>query len=712
MILREERRLKELWAESQNFKKKGKNMELVKKAKHERLGEVQELYNRAALGVSAKKEDFKKFEAQYRGDHSIDAKKKNDEGEATDAPQSASVVWNISFELLEASIDTNIPQPFVTPEFQCEHHVRNARRIENLIKMLLDKKPFENYNDSQERTVKKLGSAGMNLEWDIDVGTHTTVGEVDVTPLRPQNIYPQPGLVDINGCDYVFINYLTTRSELMRRYSLTQDDVEGTEFDPTYEIETQETDSAHPASDEDVVTLTVMWYRNSKGDICRFAYSGDLVLEDDDDYYSRKVEYCKTCGRRRQICEKDECNKPNYFMNKLDYEELDEDLICSDGRIIPAYSPVFKNGKPVFETVRMPVTAPDGTQMLEDVGGIEMPAFMEVQVPKMEKTRLPYYKPKRLPIAMRYNIRDDDSFWGISDMEIIREDQQECNKLTSRIHEAIMKSGAVIMKPEEVDLVLTNELFEGSIDLPRNADQRQFGVFSYSADISQWLIERDNHKEQAKRLLGITDSFLGQADNTAKSGYAKSVQVAQSAGRIASKKLLKQAHYADIFRIFFELYLAFADEPRQLHHDDADCMLAAEERFDRNDFYEFDYKTGKWYIDDNYTFSVDQNGAIEQQYPQLWEIVKADFASGMYGDTSDINTQIFAWQHLEKLKYPSAKYVVEMKKQQRERMIAAQQQAAQRGTSPLSPATAGASAQEESASGAVPATVNTQGGIM
>ena len=686
-------------------------MEIISKEKAKRLGEVQELYNRAALDVSNKKEDFKKYERQYRGDHEIDAIAVNDEGEEVSAPQKAKVIYNISFELLEASIDTNIPQPFVTPEFKCEHHVRNARRTENLIKMLLDKKPFENYNDSDERTAKKLGTSGMNIEWDINSGTHTTVGEISITPIRPQNIFPQPGITDINSCDYVFLDYLTTKAEIKRRYSLTDEDVEDTEFDPTYDAGSG-SEEAKPVNDEDVVTLTVMWYKNDKGDICRFAFSGDLVLEDDDDYYSRKIEYCKTCGRRRQICEADKCNKPDYFMNKLDYEELEEDIVCSDGRIIPAYSPVFKNGKPVFETVRMPVTLPDGSQMTEDVDGIEMPAFMEVQVPKMEKTRLPYYKPRRYPLAIRYNIRDDDSFWGISDMAVIREDQQECNKLTSRIHEAIMKSGAVIMKPEEVELVLTNELFEGSIDLPRNADQRQFGVFSYSADISQWLIERDNRKEQAKRLLGITDSFLGQADNTAKSGYAKSVQVAQSAGRIASKKVMKQAYYADMSRIFFELYLAFADEPRQLHHDDADCMLAAEERFNRNDFYEFDYKTGKWYIDDNYTFSVDQNGAIEQQYPQLWELVKGDYAAGFYGPVEDINTQIMAWQHLEKLKYPFAKYIVEQKKQQREQMIAAQQQAAQRETSPSSPAMAGASSREEASVGAVPATVNTQGGVM
>ena len=662
-------------------------MKITGTSKEDRLAEAQGYYSRASLSASAQRERFNRWDRQYRGDHEVDAQNYNEDGEPIDKPMTADVVWNISFELLEGSIDTNLPQPFVTPELKCEHHTRNARRVENLIKMLMDKQPFEVYNDSQERTVKKLGTAGTNVEWNVESGTHTNVGEAEVTPLRPQNFYPQPGITRIEDCDYVFIDYVTTRAELRRRYSLSESDVEDTEFDPTFD-----TSEENPTNDEDVVTLTVMWYRNDDGDVCRLAYSGDLLLEDDDDFYSRKVEYCKTCGKRRQICEKDPCRRPDYFMEPLDFDELTEDIQCSDGRVIPAMTPEYRDGEMVFETVTMPLTDIDGSQMLEEIGGVSLPATIQVQMPRMKKTRLPFYKPKKLPLAIRYNIADDDSFWGISDMEVIREHQQECNKLTSRIHEAMMKSGAALMKPEEADLVLSNGIFENVINLGESMDKNQFGLFTYSADISQWLVERDNHKEQAKRLLGISDSFLGQADNTAKSGYAKSVQVAQSAGRIASKKLMKQAHFADIFRILFELYLAFADEPRAIHHEDDDCRLAAEERFNRFDFYEFDFKEGKWYIDDNYTFSCDPNGAIEQQYPQLWELVKSDYLAGMYGDTADINSAIIAWQHLEKLRYPFARNIVELKKQQRDAMIE-QQQRAQMGAGALPGANGGQPSQ-------------------
>lgn len=633
-------------------------MRIKGRGKQERLDEVKELYGRAALAVSDKLADFDRYDRQYRGDGTMDARSDGDGM----LPRKADAVWNISFELLEGSIDSSIPQPTVTPEFSCRHHVGNARRIEGLIRNILDKYQFELYNDAQERTVKKFGTSALNVEWDARRGSYSAAGDVVLTPLRPHAVYPQPGVTDIEACDHVFINYVTTRDDMKRRYRLSDGETALAELDCSF------SDTDELIYDGDVVTLTVLWYRNDLGDICRFVYSGGLILEDEEDYYSRRLEYCRSCGRRRALCEHSPCASPKYYVKRLDADELTEDIVCSDGRIIPAFTPEYRNGKPVFEVVRIPVTLPDGSQA---VGDDSEPLFMSVKAPKMKRTRLPFYRPRRLPVAIRYNIRDDNSFWGISDMEIIRENQQECNKLTSRIHEAIMRSGAVLMKPESSDIVLSNGVFDNVIGIGEGVDKNQFGLFSYSVDITQWLIERSNHKEQAKKLLGISDSFLGQSDSTATSGYAKSIQITQSSGRLASKKLMKQAHFADIFRIIFELYLAFADEPRQIRHESDDPIFDADERFNRYDFYEFDARTGEWFIDDGYSFSIDRNGALPQQYPQLWELIKGDYAAGLYGAPTDIRAQLCVWRHLERLRYPFARSIVELT----EKQLAAQAQA-------------------------------------
>lgn len=638
-------------------------MKIKGKDRSARLDEVKELYGRAALAASDRLADFDRYDRQYRGDRAIDARSDGD----GILPRNADSVWNISFELIEGSIDSTVPQPSVTPEFSCRHHVGNARRIEGLIRNILDKYQLELYNDAQERTVKKFGTSALNIEWDTRRISYSAAGDVELTPLRPHDLYPQPGVTDIEDCDHVFINYITTRAELKRRYSLSDSDTALACLDFSF------SDADSLSYDSDVVTLTVLWYKNGSGDVCRFVYSGGLVLEDEEDYYSRRLEYCRTCGRRRALCEASPCKSPRYYSKQLEYDELTEDIVCSDGRIIPAFTPEYRGGKPVFETVHIPVRLPDGSDAVGDDGE---EILMEVRVPKMKRTRLPFYRPRRLPVAVRYNIRDDNSFWGISDLEVIRENQQECNKLTSRIHEAIMRSGAVLMKPEDSDIVLSNGVFDNVIGIGEGMDKSQFGLFSYSVDITQWLIERSNHKEQAKKLLGISDSFLGQSDSTATSGYAKSIQITQSAGRLASKKLMKQAHFADIFRIVFELYLAFADEPRRIHHDGDDPIFDADERFDRYDFYEFDARTGEWFIDDGYSFSVDQNGALPQQYPQLWELIKGDYAAGLYGDPTSVEAQLCVWRHLERLRYPFARSIVELK----EKEISVQAQAQEQNT--------------------------------
>ena len=117
-------------------------MKILATNKDERLSEVQELYSKAKDIADDKKEMFNKFDLQYRGKGEIDGWITNDEGEVTGKPSRATAVWNISHKLVEGSIDTNIPQPMVTPALHCTHHVRNAARITNLIRMLLDKQPW------------------------------------------------------------------------------------------------------------------------------------------------------------------------------------------------------------------------------------------------------------------------------------------------------------------------------------------------------------------------------------------------------------------------------------------------------------------------------------------------------------------------------------------------------------------------------------------
>ena len=61
------------------------------------------------------------------------------------------------------------------------------------------------------------------------------------------------------------------------------------------------------------------------------------------------------------------------------------------------------------------------------------------------------------------------------------------------------------------------------------------------------------------------------------------------------------------------------------------------------------------YFDDGFLFSVDQNGAIEQQRDVMWQKNLENLTSGALGDPNDPATLLHYWQCQERVHYPYAK---------------------------------------------------------
>ena len=115
---------------------------------------------------------------------------------------------------------------------------------------------------------------------------------------------------------------------------------------------------------------------------------------------------------------------------------------------------------------------------------------------------------------------------------------------------------------------------------------------------------------------------------------------------------------ADLDRLIFEHYLAFADEPRTLSYKDGYGRIHDEE-FSRYDFLTFDLKSGKYVYDDDFLFSVDLNGGAEYQREALWERNLENLRSGALGDPSAPMTLLRYWQCQERAHYPFARENVE-----------------------------------------------------
>ena len=612
----------------------------------ERLDFFEDLYQNAKNNTDIL-EKMDQHYAQYKGSRQIDG-----------SDEEATVVRNITYELIESQISSYIPTPAITPKVTSEATVRLAKSIESLVKGKRDELPFEVMNDIDERYSPIYGGSVWLVEWDSSINTATTEGDVRVSCLSPKNFVGEPGIYSVEDMDYCFISFESTKDDLVRKYGIS------------YE-EADETESVNNGSAEDnSATVVVCYYKNEADEICQFIWSGDKVLSDVDDFFSRKDRVCKDCGKREGACECEGGSKRRFKDKKLEYEPMDKPIVRSDGSIIPLMSQVIEDGQPVYETVKREALDANGNMIFDDASGVMMPTTVEVQVPKMEETKIPYYKPKRIPIVIRKNTSEEDSLYGQSDCEFIRPQQQAINKVESRIMMKLMRSSVTPVMPEDSTIAANNAVFGNVIRMRPGQSASQYGVVDTTPNIAQDIAESERLYDHAKRILGISDSFQGQADSTAASGKAKQLQIQQAAGRLDSKRQMKNAAYADIDKIIFQLTLAFADEPRTFTYKDSFGRWQ-NISFNRYDFLEQN-EAGEWYYNDEFLFATDASFDIDKNREFIWQENLKNFQIGAYGNPQTAEAQLIYWQNLEATKYPFAHDNVERLKD----VIIAQRQAA------------------------------------
>lgn len=602
-----------------------------------KLAFFKELYEEAR---SACNDDYEKLEQhlqQYRGSRVID-------GSDVEAVQ----VRNITYELIESQVTGYIPNPSVSPKMFSDRNERNARSIETMLRNKRDELPYEELNDMDERYSPIYGGSIWLVEWDNSILTHNTVGDVKLSCLSPRHFVGQPHIYNIRDMEYCFITFETTKDDIERQYGVR----------PEVADEAQSDESA----DDKTATLYVCYYKDDDDKICQYIWSGDTEISDITDYYSRKRRVCKSCGKREELCD---CEKPEYEMMDDEYELLERDIVRSDGSIIPAMSEVIRDGQVVMETTRQQVTEADGNLAFDQAeDGSLIPLTVEVQVPKREQTKIPYYRIDMFPVVIRKNTSQEDSLLGQSDCEFIRPQQQAINKVESRILKKLMGAGVFPVLPEDSEEDIDNSIFE-RVFRAKPGNFSQYGRIDLQVSIAQDIEQSERLYDQAKRILGITDSFQGQYDASAQSGKAKQIQVQQAAGRLDSKRQMKNTLYSTLDEIIFRFYLAYADEPRPAVYRDAQGRLQ-NYIFRRHDFIERD-EAGDYYYNDQYLFRTDASVDVDKSRETLWQENRLNFQQGAYGDPNLPQTQLIFWQNMERAHYPWASDNVERIKGEIER---------------------------------------------
>lgn len=527
--------------------------------------------------------------------------------------KNASNVRNIVAEIIETQVDSNIPQPKVTARREKDEQL--AKLIEDYLRNEINRLPFEIINDLDERTTPIQGGDIFLIEWDSRAHTHKTVGELSVTLIHPKQFIPQSGVNRIEDMDYFIIQMPQTKEYINQKYGKN-----------VYSESEENPDSrGGTVMADDIVTENTAYYKNSKGGIGRFVWVNDIILEDAIDYQSRRIGVCGKCGKFGMEEKCKFCSSTDIVFKECDFEEIDDDIIRSDGSIIPS----------------MTYTGNSNGNVKYEMG----------QNPIFKTTVIPFYKPDIFPIVMRKNVSVFGQLYGDSDVDKIRDQQEAIKKAETRIDEKLSTGGSIFGMSENAKIELTDRQMK-VVRFKNPQDEAMTRVFNLQADTLQDLQYISSNYESARNVIGITDSFQGRRDTTATSGKAKEFSAAQSAGRLESKRTMKNATYADIFQIMFKFLLAYADELRPVASRNSQGKTEYK-TFNRYDFLEMD-EAGEYFWNDEFLFSVDSTAPLASNREAMWEETRKNLADGAFGNPSDLKTLILFWTKMEMLHYPGA----------------------------------------------------------
>lgn len=576
------------------------------------IEEWQDKYNDARKRYLHVLNNGKDNELAYDGTRKIKDPKGND------AKKQGSVSRKMCFELTETQADIVIPMPRVISKRGVEER---AIMIENVLRTVIDDLPMEEIVDEQARLTPIWGGSIFMVEWDNTYRDSFGVGKLNVKNLHPSQVIPQPGVYKLDEMDYLFITFEQSKDYIKRVYGVDVDE------------EGDQNPDGEPL--DHMRTHVYCYYRNEDGHIGLLSWVGDTIIQDYDDYFSRKQEVCKKCGAVKDPFEDEcvNCGGKKFKTEDKEYEEIEYDVEVID-----------------------PQTG------------------LTTITKKTEKVK--YYVPKVFPIVIHKNVGDIHSFLGKSDIDFIKDQQNDLNIYMNKIREKLLKGGSYFILPEGVEVEASDEELK-IIRIKDPAQKAMIDVNTIQPNIATDAEILELNYRIGRQTLGITDSYQGREDRTATSGKAKQIAVEQSAGRLKSKQTMKDAAFADLYKLMFQFLLAYTDEKRPYIQEDTNGKLEYK-WFDKRFFVE-EKDNGEIYYDDEFVFSVDVSGTLANDRQAMWQETRSNFESGAYGDPTQLDTLEMYWTTMNKLHYPCApdalKLINQRKIEQQQLMLQQQAQA-------------------------------------
>ena len=555
----------------------------------------------------------------------------------------ATNVRNIVYELIESQVDSSIPMPKVRAIHEDDAEL--AKKIERLLENKIKTCGFVSLNDGMERVVPTVGADYFYVQWDTNKGLHSEVGDLKITEVHPRKLVPQPGVINFDDMDYFFVQEVMTKKNVKRIYGVSVEDAENDQVEAVYGIKDASTNP-------DIVTVNTAFYRNDHGGIGCYIWCDRHELLDIEDYQSRQLDHCAKCGTVMQNGVCPQCGGKKVKKMPEDYEEMIEGIeVRMDGNS-PRYVDPFteevekdEDGNPVYQQDE------NGNMLIDPITG--QPSL---SIKKIRK-KIPYYTPNMYPIVLRKNVSRNDQLMGSSDTEVIIDQQDTIKKLGTKINEKLLKGGSYVVLPKGIDVEKTDkELKIIRVDNAAQAGLIQTINVQPNTNMDENFLEINY--AWAKSTLGITDAYQGRFQASETSGTARQYAINQAAGRLESKRTMKNEAYAKLYELMFKFWLAYSDQTTEISFTDPSGAQQYAQ-LNRKDFLKLD-SSGNFYWDDEFIFETDPTSTLMANRESMWNQADMKLQSGAFGSVGDLETARLYWTVQKANGYPNAGMALNM----------------------------------------------------
>ena len=639
---------------SPNFWKKVKRMtKSVIDPEPENLKTWKKRLEEARESYGSDKNRMKTYQGYYDGDRSV----AQDPNSSYSPSKKASNVRNIVYELIESQVDSSIPMPKVRAIHPEDEEL--AKKLEHYLENKIKTTKLPLLNDMMERNVPVQGGDFFHVQWDANAGLHSQIGDIKVSEIHPKKLIPQPGMVEIEEMDYFFVQELYTKKKVKAIYGVSVEDCGNDYTDLAGE------QSSTASINSDIVTVNTAYYHNEHGGVGIFVWCDTEILLDLDDYEARYLDHCAKCGAVMQNGVCPECGSKKVKKMPEEYEEMAEGMEVKTS--YPMADGTFSRNIDPFTEEEAPKMDENGQPVMDEMGQ----PVMEI---RKVKRKIPYYKPNVYPVVLRKNITQNDRLLGGSDVAVIIDQQDTVKKLGSKINEKLLKGGSFVTLPAGIDVEKTDK--ELKILRVRNAaDKSLIDVINVQPNVQNDLSYEETNYNWAKSALGITDSFQGKFSSSEVSGTARQYAINQAAGRLESKRTLKNEAFAKLYEYMFKFWLAYSDQSSAIISTDSNGTANYDE-IDRHEFLKID-SAGEFYWDDEFLFETDPTSTLMQNREALWNQTDLKLQSGAFGPVGDLETARAYWTIQKANGYPNAAIIlniIEQRiKEQQEMAMQAQQ---------------------------------------